>query len=321
MELIDSDFFASPHELIDRFIVNITSPGEPITSSYSGIFGFATIDITTEIVCEPEFTGTFCETLQIPGDTFANPDRGTTSTDTDFPTTDNAESTAAPTTRILATDTNIALVVIIVVAITVVAVIVILNVYVCVYKRRRAKTSSRAVYSMGNHDSTIEGSANHESPHHDHGYEYPSFVSTNTASAIGSDHGNNYCYTDCPAYVSDAATTQLPSNLLEGDTNGSVQLEDFSASSTSNNHDHLLESRKDNIQCTPCQAYDSPKPQGPERNGNEGENNVSAAVSREESVEYYDYESPYWAPADKKTELLSQFRKLRIQSVAQKDLE
>ena len=35
----------------------------------------------------------------------------------------------------------------------------------------------------------------------------------------------------------------------------------------------------------------------------------------------YDYESPYWAPSDKKAELLSQFKKLRIQSVTQKELE
>ena len=35
----------------------------------------------------------------------------------------------------------------------------------------------------------------------------------------------------------------------------------------------------------------------------------------------YDYESPYWAPADKKTELLRQFKKLRIQSVAEEDIE
>ena len=35
----------------------------------------------------------------------------------------------------------------------------------------------------------------------------------------------------------------------------------------------------------------------------------------------YDYESPYWAPADKRTELFRQFKKLRIQSIAQKELE
>ena len=34
----------------------------------------------------------------------------------------------------------------------------------------------------------------------------------------------------------------------------------------------------------------------------------------------YDYESPYWLPSDQKAELLSQFRKLRTQSIAQKDL-
>ena len=35
----------------------------------------------------------------------------------------------------------------------------------------------------------------------------------------------------------------------------------------------------------------------------------------------YDYENPYWMPADKNEELLGQFKKLRIKSVALKDLE
>ena len=35
----------------------------------------------------------------------------------------------------------------------------------------------------------------------------------------------------------------------------------------------------------------------------------------------YDYENPYWAPAEEKEGLLTQFRKLKIQSIAQKDLE
>ena len=35
----------------------------------------------------------------------------------------------------------------------------------------------------------------------------------------------------------------------------------------------------------------------------------------------YDYESPYWLPSDQKAELLDQMKKLRIPSVAQKDLE
>ena len=38
-------------------------------------------------------------------------------------------------------------------------------------------------------------------------------------------------------------------------------------------------------------------------------------------AEEYDYENPYWMPADKKEELLEQLKKLQIKSVAQKDLE
>ena len=61
MELADSDFFVVNNgpEFIDRFVLNVTSPGQ-VRGSYSGIFGFAAIDITTEIVCEPEFTGMYC---------------------------------------------------------------------------------------------------------------------------------------------------------------------------------------------------------------------------------------------------------------------
>ena len=63
MELIDSDFLINENsdDFIDRFVVNVTSPGQ-VRGSYPGIFGLATIDMTTEIVCEPEFTGLFCET-------------------------------------------------------------------------------------------------------------------------------------------------------------------------------------------------------------------------------------------------------------------
>ena len=35
----------------------------------------------------------------------------------------------------------------------------------------------------------------------------------------------------------------------------------------------------------------------------------------------YDYENPYLAPAEEKEGLLTQFRKLKIQSIARKDLE
>lgn len=37
--------------------------------------------------------------------------------------------------------------------------------------------------------------------------------------------------------------------------------------------------------------------------------------------QYYNYESPYFLPSNQKTELLSQFKKLRMLSVAHKDLE
>ena len=39
------------------------------------------------------------------------------------------------------------------------------------------------------------------------------------------------------------------------------------------------------------------------------------------SDDEYDYENPYLAPAEEKEGLLTQFRKLKIQSIAQKDLE
>ena len=44
-------------------------------------------------------------------------------------------------------------------------------------------------------------------------------------------------------------------------------------------------------------------------------------IPQEVQDDEYDYESPYWAPAEKKNELLRQFKKLRIPSVPQKDLE
>ena len=69
-----------------------------------------------------------------------------------------------------------------------------------------------------------------------------------------------------------------------------VPLEDFPAHSVSNDPS-------------------MPKPCNEEENG------------ETESDDYYDYESPYWAPADMKTELLNQFRKLRIPSVETKDIE
>ena len=37
--------------------------------------------------------------------------------------------------------------------------------------------------------------------------------------------------------------------------------------------------------------------------------------------EDYDYETPFWSPADKKTDLLAQFKKLRIPSIEEADIE
>ena len=39
------------------------------------------------------------------------------------------------------------------------------------------------------------------------------------------------------------------------------------------------------------------------------------------AVEDYDYDSPYWTPADKKVELLSQFRKLKIQLILPENIK
>ena len=39
------------------------------------------------------------------------------------------------------------------------------------------------------------------------------------------------------------------------------------------------------------------------------------------AVEDYDYDSPYWTPADKKVELLSQFSKLKIQRILPENIE
>ncbi len=52
MRLSDSDV-KEPHELIDRFAINVTSL-EPVRDSYFGIFGLAVMEITTEISCEQD---------------------------------------------------------------------------------------------------------------------------------------------------------------------------------------------------------------------------------------------------------------------------
>ncbi len=59
----------------------------------------------------------------------------------------------------------------------------------------------------------------------------------------------------------------------------------------------------------------------PSPEGNEVYDYVPQESHEARNDDEYDYESPYWAPADKKSELLSQFRKLRLRSAAQKDIE
>ena len=51
------------------------------------------------------------------------------------------------------------------------------------------------------------------------------------------------------------------------------------------------------------------------------EGNTYDYISGRNERDDYDYESPYWEPSDKKTELLKQFKKLKIPSVREKDIQ
>ena len=62
MELLNNNFRPG-NTFIDRFKANISSVGQS-RQICNGIFDVAAIDITAEIVCEPEFTS-YCETLQV----------------------------------------------------------------------------------------------------------------------------------------------------------------------------------------------------------------------------------------------------------------
>ena len=62
MELIDRDGYIVD-ELIDRFVINITSP-ELVNITSLGIFGLAEMNITTEVTCAPDFTGSFCTLVE-----------------------------------------------------------------------------------------------------------------------------------------------------------------------------------------------------------------------------------------------------------------
>ncbi len=155
LELIDSDFLKD-HELIDRFVINVTS-FEQAKKSYSGIFGLAWFNITTQVSCQPEFTGEFCDT---PLQTLA------TSPTTDDTTTENADTTLTTTSSGNNLQVHVkaaTLLIIIFMGLTFITVIVITC--VCVIRRRKAKQSSEAVRylkSSGKNDGELtEGDTVH----------------------------------------------------------------------------------------------------------------------------------------------------------------
>lgn len=77
MEVIDRDPIGSSDDLIDRFAVDITSR-EPTSGLYTGLFQAATLNMTIEIVCAPEFTEEFCEMHIFPFTVFTTVDSQTT---------------------------------------------------------------------------------------------------------------------------------------------------------------------------------------------------------------------------------------------------
>ena len=40
-----------------------------------------------------------------------------------------------------------------------------------------------------------------------------------------------------------------------------------------------------------------------------------------EDEDFYDYDSPYWMPSNEERELMTQFKKLRIPNISQKELK
>ena len=74
-------------------------------------------------------------------------------------------------------------------------------------------------------------------------------------------------------------------------------------------HDDI---RSDAIQCSTCPAcsHDDSRADA-----------IQCPAYSYECIDEYDYEIPYWAPADRKAELLGQFKKLKIPSVVQQDLK
>ena len=153
----------------------------------------------------------------------------------------------------------------------------------------------------------------------DNSYDYPSF----SVDKRSTNHVQN-ADTDT---TSDHFNDSLTNNILYGVTNMSEPEILALGGSGSNEESHSSDKKRkyaNTIHCAPCLAY-SP-------NRKDGESREKKTVITQNALKKvnlpvgntnneYDYDSPYWAPADRKTELLSQFRKLRIPSVTQKDLE
>ena len=131
LELIDNNFGNSTNQLMDRFTANISSV-EQQRQTYYGIFEVAVIDITTEILCETEFTGNFCEILQV----F---DTTTTATSSDFFS--------------IVIATPLSTIAIVVLAIIVTA----LSLFVCLRQRKskKATTSEVVSYSHGRDEAHV----------------------------------------------------------------------------------------------------------------------------------------------------------------------
>ncbi len=64
--------------MIDRFVVNISCNGQ-VRGCYSGIFGLATVNMTTEIMCKPNFIETTVTNLPTMGTISATSTMGTIS--------------------------------------------------------------------------------------------------------------------------------------------------------------------------------------------------------------------------------------------------
>ena len=225
MELIDSDFFLSNNngdDFIDRFVVNVTTPGQ-VRGSYPGILGLATIDMTTEIVCEPEFTGMYCEIT--------------------INSTDSSGIGGTPVFVLLLSLSLLA------------AVVVLAVIFCCTVRRLRNKKSTSHFMERNSIELTTNGA--YRNPVSDHSYAYPPSTlieemrpNVETAEPLAL----YYQFDICPAYNT---------------CSQSVETDDIQPSSHKN----------------------------------------------------YNYESPYWLPSNEEAELLSQFKDLRMRSVAQKDLE